>query len=91
MSHSLMEAVGFVAATLTTIAFLPQLIRIWRLKSANDISASMYALFIVGLLTWIAYGLSISAWPVVYANTLTAAQAIAILVLKARYAARAPA
>lgn len=89
MSHPIMEIVGYVAATLTTIAFLPQLIRIWRLKSATDISASMYTLFIVGLLTWIAYGAAISAWPVVYANTLTAAQAIAILILKARYAMRA--
>ena len=85
MPFPVIDFVGFAAATLTTVAFIPQLVRVWRLKSATDISASMYLLFILGLLSWIAYGLAISAWPVVYANILTLIQAVAILALKVRY------
>ena len=85
MKIASMDFVGYVAATLTTAAFLPQLFRVWRRKSADDISIAMYSLLIVGVLMWIAYGVSIAAWPVVAANFATVVQAAAILWLKLLY------
>jgi MtN3 and saliva related transmembrane protein len=85
MPASLSTYCGFAGASLTTVSFLPQLLRVWRSRSARDISAVMYSMFIAGLLLWIIYGISISAWPIVIANTATALQAVAILALKAYF------
>lgn len=85
MSGSLGIYLGFAGASLTTAAFVPQLLRVWRTRSAHDISAAMYAMFITGLLLWIVYGLWISAWPIVIANSVTALQALAILGMKLRF------
>lgn len=76
---------GYAGATLTTCSFVPQLLRVWRSRSAHDISTGMYVMFIVGLLLWIIYGFWISAWPIVIANSVTALLALSILVLKARF------
>lgn len=76
---------GYAGATLTTCSFVPQLLRVWRSRSAHDISTGMYVMFIVGLLLWIIYGVGISAWPIVIANSVTALLALSILVLKAHF------
>jgi len=85
------ESVGSVAAVCTTSAFLPQLIRVWRRKSAEDISLSMFLLFSTGVGLWLVYGLRIDSFPIIAANAVTLALAVAILVLKLRYASRRPA
>lgn len=82
---SAVELVGFVAATCTTVAFLPQVAKIWRTRKTEDISLSMYVIFSTGLALWLAYGLLISAWPVVAANAVTLALAMFILGMKLRY------
>lgn len=82
------ESIGSVAAVCTTIAFLPQLIRVWRRKSADDISLSMFLLFSSGVALWLVYGLRIASFPIIAANAVTLALALAILVLKLRYDAR---
>lgn len=76
---------GYAGATLTTCSFVPQLLRVWRSRSAHDISTGMYVMFIAGLLLWIIYGFRISAWPIVIANSVTALLALSILVLKAHF------
>lgn len=85
MSSSAVELVGFVAATCTTVAFLPQVVKIWRTRKTEDISLSMYVIFSTGLALWLAYGLLISAWPVVAANAVTLLLAMFILGMKLRY------
>ena len=62
---------GFLAALLTTIAFLPQLYKTWKTKSADDVSLIMLILFITGLVCWIIYGLKIDSIPIVVANIVT--------------------
>lgn len=76
---------GMLAGTLTTIAFLPQLIRIWQTKSTKDISLGMFLIFTGGVLLWLIYGVLINSLPVMLANGLTFLLASAILVLKLRY------
>ncbi len=85
------ESIGSVAAACTTISFLPQLIRVWRRKSADDISLAMFLLFSAGVALWLVYGLMIGSFPITAANAVTLALALAILILKLRYSARKPA
>ena len=73
---------GFSAASLTTIAFLPQLLKTWKTKSAEDISLIMLILFLTGLLCWIIYGLKINSNPILFANIITFIFNFSILILK---------
>jgi MtN3 and saliva related transmembrane protein len=76
------EVVGLIAGTCTTLAFLPQVMQVWRTKSARDISLGMYIVFCCGVSLWLLYGLMISALSVILANTFTLILALAILVMK---------
>jgi len=78
-------ALGFVAGTLTTIAFLPQVIRTWRTKSAKDLSLPMLGSFTAGVLCWLVYGLWIDSLPISLTNGVTFLLAGANLILKLRY------
>lgn len=80
-----MNGIGSIAAVCTTISFLPQLIRVWRRKSARDISLSMFLLFSFGVACWLVYGIGIHSVPITAANAVTLALALAILTLKLRY------
>ena len=76
---------GFLAALLTTIAFLPQLYKTWRTKSAGDVSLIMLILFIIGLICWIIYGIKINSIPILVANVITLIFNFSILILKIKY------
>ena len=76
---------GFLAALLTTIAFLPQLYKTWKTKSAEDVSLIMLILFIIGLCCWIIYGLRINSVPILVANIVTLIFNFSILILKISY------
>ena len=79
------EVLGFVAAFCTTAAFLPQLARIVRLRSARDISLPTFLMFSVGVFLWLLYGLDIGSKPVIASNCVTLVLSVTILVLKLRY------
>ena len=86
MSHfNYIDLFGFLAASLTTIAFLPQLYKTWKTKSADDVSFIMLILFILGLFCWIIYGLKINSIPILVANTITFIFNFSILILKITY------
>ena len=76
---------GFLAALLTTIAFLPQLYKTWTTKSAGDVSLTMLSLFISGLIFWIIYGIKINSAPILVANIITFIFNFSILILKITY------
>jgi len=76
---------GLLAGTMTTIAFLPQLIQTWKTRSAKDVSLGMFLIFTTGVLLWVIYGLMIQSLPIIAANTVTLVLAGTILVLKLRY------
>lgn len=82
------EIIGYCAAFLTTIAFLPQAIQSWRTRDLSGISLGMYSLFAVGVGLWLIYGLIIEKWPLIVANALTFALALSILLLKLRHTSR---
>jgi MtN3 and saliva related transmembrane protein len=82
---SLVDWVGFGAATLTTVAFIPQALLTWRTRKADGVSLGMYSVFIVGIVLWLCYGILLTAWPIILANIITLALASFILVMKIRY------
>ncbi len=85
MSSTLVDLLGFAGASCTTVSFIPQVLKIRRTRSAEDISAGMYLLFILGLALWLAYGVMIGSWPILIANTLTIGLAMAVLWMKWRF------
>jgi len=76
------DSFGFVAAGLTTIAFLPQVIKTWRTKKADDVSIVTLIMFITGLVFWILYAIQTNSLPVLIANIITFILNMAILILK---------
>lgn len=76
---------GLAAGTLTTVAFVPQVVKTWQSKSTADISFGMFLLFSLGLLLWLLYGIAIHSTPIIVANSVTLVLAVIILVLKIRY------
>ena len=76
---------GSIAAACTTVSFVPQLIRVYRLKSAHEISLIMFLVFSFGVFLWMLYGIFIRSFPVILANSFTLALSLAILALKIRY------
>ncbi len=81
---TLANLIGFLAATLTTIAFIPQVIKVWRTRSTRDVSIGMYTLFTAGVALWFCYGLMIGSWPVMAANAITLILAGLVLIMKIR-------
>lgn len=77
--------IGMLAGILTTIAFVPQVLHVYKTRSAKDISFGMYAIFVSGVLLWLVYGWMIMALPVIIANAVTLVLAVAILVGKIKF------
>jgi MtN3 and saliva related transmembrane protein len=65
------EAIGFTAAALTTVSFVPQVLRTLRTRDTRAISLWMYVLFSAGVALWGLYGLLIGSWPVIAGNLIT--------------------
>ena len=76
---------GYIAATLTTVAFVPQVVRTLRTRDTRALSLVMYGVFTVGIAFWLGYGLVLGSWPIILSNSLTLVLAGIILVLKLRH------
>ena len=85
MKEFIMTYIGFFAAFCTTIAFLPQAIKVYKSKSTKDISLYMFLIFTIGTSCWLIYGVVISSVPIILANTITLILSFFILVCKIRY------
>ena len=76
------EVFGFAAATLSTIAFLPQVVKTWKTRSAKDVSYALLLIFSTGCLCWVIYGYQVEAMPVMIANAFTLTLNLTILAMK---------
>ncbi len=76
---------GFAAAILTTSSFVPQIIKVMRTKSTNDISLWMYVVLCTGVFLWLIYGIFINSLPVILANAVTLALGMTVLLYKIKY------
>ena len=79
------ELIGYCAACLTTLSFVPQAWLTFRTRDVRGISLGMYSVFNAGVALWLLYGVLVGAWPVVLANAVTLALACAILAMKLLY------
>jgi MtN3 and saliva related transmembrane protein len=84
------ELIGFCAAFLTTASFVPQAWLTFKTRDVSGISLGMYSAFTLGVALWLVYGLTLGAWPVVVANTITLMLALAILLMKLRFGRSTP-
>ena len=80
-----LELLGYVAAFLTSASFIPQAVMTIKTRDTRGISRGMYLMFTVGVVFWLAYGIAITSWPMILANTVTLSLALTILTLKLRY------
>jgi len=78
------DLIGYLAASLTTAAFLPQAWLTWETRCADGISLAMYGTFTVGIALWLAYGLQLGAMPIVMANLIILLLTCFILIMKIR-------
>jgi|TARA_B110001452_G_scaffold263378_1_gene264741 MtN3 and saliva related transmembrane protein len=75
------EIIGFVAALLTTSAFVPQVVKVWKSKSSMGVSVSMYLVLLLGVFLWGVYGYLIDSMSIMIANTVTGLLQLMILIL----------
>lgn len=78
------DILGFAAAFLTTAAFLPQAVKVYRTKKTEDLSVGLFGLLFVGVFLWFIYGLMINSYPVIIANAVTLVLVGYILIVKIR-------
>ena len=76
---------GYIAGTLTTISFVPQVLRAWKLKETRDLSFAMLLLFAAGILLWTLYGIWTASMPIIVANVITFLLLLLLIGLKTRY------
>ncbi len=82
------DLIGYLAASLTTLAFVPQAWMTWRSRDVRGISLGMYSVFTAGVALWLVYGVLLRAWPLMLANGITLVLALFILGMKLRYGAQ---
>jgi len=75
---------GYLAAFCTTAAFIPQALKVYKSKHTKDISIGMFSLMNVGIVLWLIYGLLITSYPIIIANSVTIIFAMYILITKIR-------
>ena len=76
---------GYFAGFLTTISFLPQVVKTWKSRSASDLSLVMFSVFSAGVMFWLVYGFLIQEPPIILWNSVTLALVLAILVMKLKF------
>ena len=77
--------IGYIAGALTTISFIPQVVKAWKMRETRDLSLAMLVLFAVGVFLWTLYGVWVDSLPIIAANMITFALILVLLFLKFRY------
>ena len=85
METIIIDILGYVSATFTTIAFLPQIIKTIRTKSAKDVSMGMFVFFTTGVFLWIIYGVLTNTMPLIIANSVIFCLSLIQIILKIKY------
>jgi len=79
------DLVGMLAGALSTVAFVPQVWRVWRTRSARDLSLPMYLIFTTGVALWFVYGVMLGAAPIIVCNGLTLLLAGTVVAMKLKF------
>ncbi|RMF17112.1 MAG: hypothetical protein D6758_06890 [Gammaproteobacteria bacterium] len=76
---------GALAAILTTLSFLPQVLHTLKTRDTRSLSLGMYSIFTAGVACWLVYGIMLGAWPIIAANVVTLLLAGTVLIMKLRH------
>lgn len=76
---------GIIAGTFTTVSFLPQAVRVHRTRKTRDISLPMYVVFLLGVFSWLCYGVVVKSLPIIIANSATMMIGSYIMAMKIKY------
>lgn len=87
--NALIDGIGLIAGLLTTTAFIPQVLKIYRTKSGKDVSGRMFSILSAGIVLWLIYGILVRSVPLILTNAVTLVLSLAIIALKIRYRQRA--
>ncbi len=79
------EIIGLIAAILTTSAYVPQVVKTWKTKLADDLSLTMYIAMFIGIILWLLYGIHLNSIAMILANSITAMLTFLLIVFKLRY------
>ncbi|MGC6431778.1 MAG: SemiSWEET family sugar transporter [Jejuia sp.] len=79
------EPIGFAAAVLTTIAFLPQVYKTWKTKDVSSLSLPMLVLFFIGIILWWVYGFLMKSASMLFANSITIISSFLLIYFKIKY------
>ncbi|MEI9809492.1 MAG: SemiSWEET transporter [Bacteroidota bacterium] len=79
------EILGYVAGAITTLTFLPQVIKTWKERSAKDISLMMFVIAVANEILWIWYGILLNNWVIILTNSILLAMSSTMIYLKLRY------
>lgn len=80
-----LEWLGYLAATCTTLSFVPQALKTIRTRDTSGISLGMYVVFTFGIVCWFGYGIFLGSWPMIASNAVTFVLAATILALKLKH------
>ena len=81
----MIEFIGFTAAVLTTVAFLPQVYKTWKTKDVESLSLPMLLMFFIGIVLWLIYGFLKQSPSMIFANSITVISAMLLLYFKITY------
>lgn len=76
---------GYFAGFLTTISFLPQVVKTWKTRSTSDLSLGMFSVFSVGVICWLVYGFLLQEMPMIFWNAVTLFLVLIILFMKLKF------
>ena len=79
------EIIGLIAAVLTTYAYVPQVYKTWRSKSAGNLSLTMYIIMFLGIVLWLIYGIHLNSLAMILANSVTTLLTLLLIVFKLRF------
>jgi len=85
VQQTAIEAIGLVAGTLTTSAFVPQVIHVWRTRSTRDLSLGMFVMFCIGVSLWLIYGIYLGSLSLIASNGITLGLGLSILIAKLKF------
>ena len=85
MQNIVVEIIGYIAAVLTSAAYMPQAIKTIKTKKTTDVSLNMYILMFVGVSGWLLYGIFLHSMPMLIANSISLSLIFVILILKLKY------
>ena len=81
----IINTIGIAAGALTTVSFVPQVVKTYKTRSTKDIASGMFVVLGAGVVLWIVYGVMVNSLPVILANSCTLVLVAALIALKIKY------